>query len=141
MQFIHTIWLYIYKRLKDILRLSVFAFFCIQVACKPRDSTTCLQNSPDWSYTEHTCNVTVANPEFCTQYGKDFRRCCPESCKTGSFTRDDCDSFDPSYEYNRFHSGTCIYPNEAQCDSVGKDLSILRFLGCKRVKMPRNIKL
>ena len=62
----------------------------------------------------------MAYPQFCTQYGKEFRRCCPESCKTGIFTRDNCDAFDPGNEYNRDNSGSCKYPNEAQCDSVGK---------------------
>ena len=40
-----------------------------------------------------------------------MKRCCPDSCKTGAFTREDCKS---ATGY-----GTCIYPNDAQCDKSG----------------------
>ena len=39
-----------------------------------------------------------------------MQRCCPHSCKTGAFTREDCKS---AKGY-----GTCIYPNDAQCDKL-----------------------
>ena len=36
-----------------------------------------------------------------------MRRCCPDSCNTGNFTKEDCLRFGGA--------GTCIYPNDAQC--------------------------
>ena len=41
-----------------------------------------------------------------------MKRCCPEACKTGKFTEYDCNSAKGS--------GTCIYPNVAQCGKVGE---------------------
>ena len=71
--------------------------------CKPKDSDYCLQQSPNWSH-GHTCRSTK---HYCKTYAKDMRRCCPESCGTGTFTEEDCNAFSGS--------GTCIYPNQAQC--------------------------
>ena len=41
-----------------------------------------------------------------------MKRCCPEACKSGKFTEYDC-------KFAR-GSGTCIYPNVAQCGKVGE---------------------
>jgi len=71
--------------------------------CQPKDSDACLQASPGWS-TSFTCSNSIG---YCTSYGKDMRRCCPESCATGVFTEQDCIAFSGS--------GACTYPNEAQC--------------------------
>ena len=74
-----------------------------KVACRPRDDDHCLQTSPGW-YDSYKCATSI---EYCISYEKDMRRCCPESCNTGIFTEYDCISSG--------RSGTCIYPNNAQC--------------------------
>ena len=84
--------------------------------CKPRDSDSCLQASPDWS-SSYNCKTSIS---YCDSWGRDMRRCCPESCnasdlfegRTGVFTEDDCLSFDGL--------GSCTYPNEAQCVATRK---------------------
>ena len=76
-------------------------------SCRPKDSDTCLQNSDGWS-TWSSCKWRT---EYCTSWGKDMRRCCPESCGTGAFTEIDCKDFSGS--------GTCSYPNDAQCSING----------------------
>ena len=73
----------------------------------PIDSDVCLQNSPEWG-DAYDCKSSIA---FCENYGKDMKRCCPDTCNTGVFTEDDCNSFDGF--------GTCTYPNEAQCTTMG----------------------
>ena len=73
--------------------------------CEIRDSDACLQASPGWG-DSYNCKNS-ANYLYCTIFGKDLRRCCPESCGTWEFTKQDCLSFSGS--------GTCTYPNEAQC--------------------------
>ena len=42
-----------------------------------------------------------------------MRRCCPDSCNTGTFTEDQCNNFSGS--------GTCVYPNDAQCETRGSN--------------------
>ena len=71
--------------------------------CQPKDSDTCLQTSPSWG-SSYRC---ASSTEYCLSYGKDMRRCCPEACNTGRFTEEECISFSGS--------GTCNYPNDAQC--------------------------
>ena len=67
------------------------------------DSDSCLQASPDWGSGYKCADET----SYCSSWGKDMRRCCPVACNTGRFTERMC---------NRFKgSGTCIYPNNAQC--------------------------
>ena len=75
--------------------------------CQTKDSDACLQASPGWG-TSYTCSSSIG---WCFSWGKDLRRCCPESCGTGIFQEKDCLAFSSE--------GTCTYPNEAQC-SVGK---------------------
>ena len=75
--------------------------------CIPKDSNECLQSSPDWGAAYNCANSVT----YCSSYGKDMRRCCPDSCNTGTFTEQDCISFGGS--------GRCIYPNDAQCYSKG----------------------
>ena len=81
--------------------------YLISEKCYPKDSDACLSASPTLAST--TCAVAVAkdNGFWCLQYGKNLRRCCPEACKTGTFTEADCNSF-PGI-------GVCTYPNDAQC--------------------------
>ena len=71
--------------------------------CEPKDDDACLQQSPEWDDT-YQCSTSI---DFCTSYGKDMRRCCPDSCGSGLFTLDKCIAFDGL--------GTCTYPNDAQC--------------------------
>ena len=53
------------------------------------------------------------DPEYCMNWGKDMRRCCPESCKSGKFTKEDCDIFPGD--------GTCSFPTSAtMCDVIRK---------------------
>ena len=74
-----------------------------KVACRPRDDDHCLQTSPEWD-DSYKCATSI---QYCISYEKDMRRCCPESCNTGIFTEQDCN--------DSWGSGTCIYPNNAQC--------------------------
>ena len=76
-------------------------------SCVPSDSNKCLQDSPDWGIA-YNCGNSI---EYCSSYGKDMRRCCPDSCNTGIFTAEDCEAFNGN--------GTCIYPNLAQCHIGG----------------------
>ena len=75
----------------------------IKTTCKPKDDDRCLQTSPEWG-NSYKCSSST---QYCYSYEKDMKRCCPHSCNTGIFTEDDCNS--------SIGSGTCIYPNEAQC--------------------------
>ena len=71
--------------------------------CQPKDSDSCLQASPGW-YSSSRCSEETY---WCTSYAKDMHRCCPESCDTGTLTEDQCHAL--------LRSGTCTYPNSAQC--------------------------
>ena len=73
--------------------------------CQPRDSDSCLGSSPEWE-SHHIC---ANNIYWCFPYAKDMHRCCPESCNTGPLTENECNALSAS--------GTCIYPNSAQCPS------------------------
>ena len=77
-------------------------------SCKPRDDDYCLQESEGWG-SAYTCSLST---RYCDNYGKDMRRCCPDSCGTGVFTESDCNDFDGG--------GKCIYPNGAQCSEGAK---------------------
>ena len=79
--------------------------------CYPKDSDVCLGASgADWSNTK--CSTpNIQNGEWCLTFGKNVRRCCPETCRTGTFTEADCNSFPGN--------GDCIYPNDAQCSESG----------------------
>ena len=85
--------------------------------CKPKDCDACLHETgsiwhKDINGNPYTCRSAIEKWGWgCDSWGKDLRRCCPVSCKTGSFSRDSCDAFDGN--------GTCKYPNEAQCDTKG----------------------
>ena len=83
------------------------------IVCTPLDSDTCLRNSPAWGSTR-TCRWAKGqtSKNYCNTWAKDMRRCCPQACGTGHFTKHDCDSSKSS--------GTCIYPNDAQCLEDGK---------------------
>ena len=80
--------------------------------CKPLDSDQCLRNSEDWDDLS-TCEDAIRDdPHSCQTKARDMRRCCPETCGTGQFTEHDCDAW-------KSGSGTCIYPNDAQCIDKG----------------------
>ena len=81
--------------------------------CKAKDSDACLKASgKNWA--KYTCSSST---KWCTSWAKDMKRCCPESCKSGSFFESDCEKDGGK--------GICIYPNEAQPDETpckkGKD--------------------
>jgi hypothetical protein len=66
------------------------------------DSHLCLQRSPGWNW-QYNCHNSVW---WCGNWGKDVKRCCPNSCRaTPICTRAEC--------YRTPGSGTCIYPNYA----------------------------
>ena len=82
--------------------------------CTPLDSDRCLRNTQDWG-DSRTCQWAAKEQKsknYCTTWAKDMRRCCPQACGTGYFTKHDCDLSKSS--------GTCIYPNDAQCLEDGK---------------------
>ena len=79
----------------------------LREACIVNDSDACLQASPGW--TGYSCNTSTL---YCSSWGKDMRRCCPNSCGTGVFTEEDCFLYDGA--------GECTYPNSAQCHVDGK---------------------
>ena len=83
----------------------------LSVKCKgSKDSDECLQSSPDWNIAWTCRNTFEDDPNWCSvnSYAKDMRRCCPETCGTGVLTEEECNSLQNS-------SGTCLYPNTAQC--------------------------
>ena len=80
--------------------------------CYPKNSDVCISNSPgNWKGTTCSAANIFENGTWCFTYGKNVRRCCPEACRTGTFTEADCNSF-PGL-------GDCIYPNDAQCPENG----------------------
>ena len=81
--------------------------------CKAKDSDACLKASgKNWA--KYTCSSST---KWCTEWAKDMKRCCPESCETESFSESDCKEDGGK--------GSCTYPNEAQPDETqckkGKD--------------------
>mmetsp|Transcript_37668 Transcript_37668/g.38121 ORF Transcript_37668/g.38121 Transcript_37668/m.38121 type:complete len:190 (-) Transcript_37668:9-578(-) len=82
----------------------------------PRDSDSCLQASPGWS---STIECDGADVDLCDSKPKDMQRCCPVRCDTSTLTEDTCNALSGS--------GTCTYPNEAQCATDSTNPS------CKRV--------
>ena len=89
-----------------MILVESITFFLLD--CVIKDDDNCLQTSPAWSRT-YTCKSSTL---YCKSWPKDMMRCCPEACKTGKFTEEDCKSAKGS--------GTCIYPNVAQCGKVGE---------------------
>ena len=74
----------------------------------PKDNDACLQKAVGWGKA-YTCSTSTI---FCESYGKDMKRCCPESCGSGVFTEEDCEN------YNGL--GNCDYQNWATCNASGK---------------------
>ena len=81
-----------------------FFYFEGSGSCKTKDDDYCIQKSPGWGK-PYTCGSSI---KYCEEYGKDMRRCCPDTCGTGPFTEADCN--------NHNSMGTCTYPNGAQCE-------------------------
>ena len=81
--------------------------------CKAKDSDACLKASGK-NWLKYTCSRST---KWCKSWGKDMKRCCPESCRSGAFFESDCEKDGGK--------GKCIYPNEAQPDETpckkGKD--------------------
>ena len=73
------------------------SFIFLSDLCNPKDDDHCLQTSPGWG-ASYEC---FSSTEYCSSYGKDMMRCCPETCNTGAFTREDCNGYDGF--------GKCIY--------------------------------
>ena len=71
--------------------------------CQATDSDTCLQSTPGWG-SFYTC---ASSSSWCDLYAKDMKRCCPESCNSGTMTEVECNALNGN--------GNCIYPNDAQC--------------------------
>ena len=90
----------------DVPWLKITHFVLID-SCTPKDDNGCLQTTPGWDET-YTCESST---QYCSSYGKDMMRCCPEACNTGTFTEEDCNGFGGL--------GTCVYPNDAQCNVKG----------------------
>ena len=84
----------------------------VYLPCIPKDSDTCIQNVGDWE--DWICNDLKNGTKYhsyCDSYSKDTRRCCPEACEnTEDFTESVCEASEGS--------GTCKYPNEAQCSEI-----------------------
>ena len=72
--------------------------------CNAKDSDTCLQESGD-NWKTYTCATSL---KWCKSWAKDTRRCCPKSCGTGVFSKNECIWFGGK------RNGDCKYPNEAQ---------------------------
>ena len=90
---------------------SFLSWFIEEIPCVPKDSDTCLQNTDGWE--DYVCNHLKEENyhEYCDSWPKDTRRCCPESCEnTVDFTESVCEASEGS--------GTCKYPNEAQCSEI-----------------------
>ena len=74
--------------------------------CRTKDSDSCLQESPEWSNSARCTTST----NYCDSWEKDMKRCCPVTCNNGdALTKEECDALS--------QSGTCTYPNDAQCPS------------------------
>jgi len=80
--------------------------------CQPRDSDTCIKEAwKDWDWTLGCEKSNAYDRDYCETWGKDMRRCCPESCKIEKFTKEDCDVFPGD--------GTCRFPTSATlCNDV-----------------------
>ena len=89
--------------------------------CSPKDNNACLQESVGWD-PSYTCSSST---QYCSSFGKDMRRCCPDSCGTGVFSPEDCISFDGK--------GTCAYPNGAQCYESGNIYEYNLLLCCSYI--------
>ena len=87
--------------------------------CTPKDSDSCLQESAV-GWTGYKCTDT--SDEHCTTWERDLKRCCPEKCKSGIFTEEQCrDSYKKDVAI-----GVCTYPNDAQCSYQG--MLIIRYI-------------
>ena len=85
--------------------------------CLPTDSDECLENTPKWGPGKDCAYAK----KYCDSWAKDARRCCPETCKTGALTEDQCKALNSQ--------GTCIYPLKNQCTSRGiSDNLILKLM-------------
>ena len=85
--------------------------------CLPTDSDECLANTPQWGPTKDCAYAK----KYCDTWAKDARRCCPETCKTGVLTEDQCKALNSK--------GTCIYPLKNQCTNRGiSDKFILKLI-------------
>ena len=82
-------------------------FYFLGDTCKVKDSDACIQEAWGSSY-----KCSTASKGYCTSYAKDMRRCCPDSCETGPLTEEACNNLKST-------SGTCTYPNDAQCEIEG----------------------
>jgi len=84
----------------------------VSETCQPKDSDTCIKEAwKAWDWSKGCEESHKYNPKYCRTWGKDMRRCCPETCKSGKFTKEDCDMFP--------FDGTCSFPTSATiCNDV-----------------------
>ena len=85
----------------------------ICLGCLKKDNDVCLQDSPHWG-PSYTC---TNSKQWCSSWGKDMRRCCPNICNSGQFTEEDCNSFSCGSES---FCGTCEYPIDLECRKLHK---------------------
>ena len=78
----------------------------------PRNNDECLKTSDGWSDEKCKDQSLSLCEDKKGSWAKDMRRCCPEKCGTGILTKDMCDAL--------ISSGTCTYPNAAQCPEEAK---------------------
>ena len=81
----------------------------------PKDSDICLEDETNGEWKGWKCSDASS---YCyDSWIKDIHRCCPETCALPKpFTESDCNSASGS--------GTCIYPNDAQCPVPTPPLTI-----------------
>ena len=94
-----------------------------EIPCIPKDSDRCIQNAENWDSDYVCANLKSGAPDhsFCDSYSKDARRCCPEACENEEeFTESVCKASEGS--------GTCSYPNAAQCSEFFVLTSFLSYL-------------
>ena len=89
--------------LKTTLDLLIFS----HIECVPTDNVDCLTASPGWR-SDRDCAYAR---NYCNSWAKDAKRCCPQTCESGSLTKDQCENLNSK--------GTCIYPNKSQCPIEG----------------------
>ena len=103
----HTFWSFwnMFSLIRISYKDNIFRYWLD--ACVQKDDDNCLKSSPNFG-DPYTCANSI---QYCSEYPKDMKRCCPESCDSGIFTRDDCNSAKGI--------GDCNYTNITQCHTKG----------------------
>ena len=89
--------------------------------CEIKDDDRCLQSDSSW--TNYKCDDLrrgTSGFEYCETYAKLTKRCCPYACEVKvPFTREVCSLVTSS--------GTCVYPNKAQCGKLKIKIFVMFF--------------